>query len=149
MARIDDIVRLIQGQASIILPAYTQAISYNSGMNDLLISQSATPTAGQENVFLQLGPKNYNGFPTASLAVNVSGQPDVLQVVLESDASTAARSVWTAIDFSMLMSVLASMNVEMWIYLRANGTVPGLADLTAGNLVGVVLADPRHPNVGQ
>ena len=97
----------------------------------------------------QLAPKVYSGFPVVSLASNVSGQPDVMQVCLEADANTAAESTLTALFSAQLMSILASMNVEVWLYLSPTGTVPALAQLTSGNFVGTILADPRHPNVGQ
>jgi hypothetical protein len=158
VARIDDIIRLLQGQIGIILPSFTLTPGYSTTnipgsptgvtADTLLVSQSSTETAGQENAFIQLAPKTYSGFPTVSLASNVSGQPDVMQVCLEADATTATRDVWSSIDYSQLMSVLASMNVEIWLYLSPSGTVPSVSQLTTGNFVGTVLADVRHPNVG-
>jgi len=148
MARVDDIMKLLQAQLKLVLPAYTQAPGSNSGNPTLTLSQSATPTAGQENAFIQLQMKTYSGFPTISLASSVDGRPDVLQIVVEADATTAARSVWTEIDWALFAHEAMAMNVEIELYIRANGSVPVLTDITSGNLVGRVLADPRHPNVG-
>lgn len=149
MARVNDIMTLLQSQLKIVLPAAVLTPGSNSGNPTLLVSKSASPgVAGEENAFIQLQMKTYSGFPTISLASSVDGRPDVLQIALEADAATATRSVWSEINWAKLLKEAAAMNVEIEIYIRANGAAPALADITAGNLQGIVLADARHPNVG-
>lgn len=151
MARVNDIMSLLTAQLKLVLPStYTFTAGSNSGNPTLSVWQSSTETVDEENVFIQLTQKSYSGFPTASLASNVDGRPDLLQLAFEAaDAAAPANTIgWTGINLSKLLSVCASMNVEMEIYVVADDTVPVLASIDPANLMGRVLADPRHPNVG-
>lgn len=147
MARVDDIMTLLQSQLKIVLPSFQQTRGSNSGNPTLLFTADATPATTEDNAFIQLTQKSYSGFPTVSLASSVDGRPDVLQIALEKSA-TATISVWTTMNLAKMLHEAMAMNVEVEIYLEDNGTVPSLTSIDPAKLAGRVLADARHPNVG-
>ena len=100
----------------------------------------------EEVAFLKIVPKTYSGYPTISLASSVDGRPNLVQIALEKQGANTL-TLWTAANYSKFMAEVTKMNVEVEIYLRANGAAPGEADIT-GAPAGVIRADVRHPNVG-
>jgi hypothetical protein len=153
MARQDDVVKLLVSALKYSLPTFSvvQGVDSNNmpTLSVLPTSDNGTAVAGHENAFMRLAPRSYTGYPTISLATNVDGRSLVWDVVVEADANTAARSVWSEINWATLISSVFDMNIDTNLYIRANGSVPVLGDITSGNLKGTVQTDPRHPNSGQ
>lgn len=148
MARVDDIMQLLKSQIKLVLPSFVLTQGSDSGNPTLKVEADATPATGEENAFIRLTQKSYSGFPTISLASSVDGRPDLLQIAVEADATTAARSVWSEANWAKLLVEAAKMNVEIELYIRATGAAPAVGDIIDANLRARILADARHPNVG-
>lgn len=115
------------------LPSYTYAQGVDSnGFPTLLISQSSTATAGQNNAYLKIV-----NAPTPFVDSINSPQsvfsPDITQIVLENAASGNGTVVSTAFQAQLSECIVRQGTIDQW-YTRANGTVPSSADIIASNL---------------
>jgi hypothetical protein len=139
---------LLKDALKLEFPSFTLTESVVSGDPCLLVSADDSPAAGEEVAFIKMTQMAYTGFPTPSLASAEDGRAHLLQVVLEKSAGDALTSVWKSFDFARLIARLAQMNVLIQVYMRANATIPGNADIAVGNLSGEIRSDVRHPNAG-
>jgi hypothetical protein len=150
MARVqNDTMKVLKGNLKLALPTFVQVDGVNSGNPTLQLSADSTPATGEEVAFLMIIPKSYPGFPQSSLAnaTNADGGPSTVQLALETSAS-ANISVWTTAHLLQVMHEVARANMDLEVYLRANGAIPTVADITAANLKVTIPSDVRHPNSG-
>jgi hypothetical protein len=146
IAKQQALARDLQERLSLRLPSYTFSQSTDASGAILSVSQSATPTAGQNNMLIRIVP-----FDTPFLDSIGSPQqvysPSKLQIVEESDTdsghSIVASSVKSLIDWD-----LAQLGVYQERYLGANGSVPSTAEILPANLVAKV-GDYKWPGSGQ
>lgn len=147
MSRSTDIMKLLKANLQIALPTFTLTEAVSSGDPTLKVSEDATPATTEDVAFVKLISKSYSGFPTVSLASTVDGRPSLLQVVLEKQGANTL-SVWDAGNLAKFWREVMAMNVDIELYMNANGDDPEEADIDAANLVAFIAANVRHPNVG-
>jgi len=145
--RSNEMMLLLKEALKLELPSFDLIEGLSSGDPTLQIAQDVTPAAGEEVAFMKMIQKTFAGFPIPSLASADDGRTHTLQIVLE-ESATAGISVWSSLDYSKLFARLVESNIHIELYIRANGALPGEADITAANLVGEIRADVRHPNSG-
>lgn len=145
--RANDMMLLLKEALKLELPSFRLSEGSSSGDPTLQISADASPATGEEVAFLKIIQRSYSGFPTPSLASSEDGRAHLLQIALETSA-IANNSVWSDINLSKLVARLKDLNVEIELYLRANGAIPVEGDITSSNLKGSIRADVRHPNAG-
>jgi hypothetical protein len=139
---------LLREALKLELPSFVLSQSSVAGDPVLLVSADATPAAGEEVAYIKILQSPEVGFPIPSLASTSDGRSHLIQLVLEKSAGLATVSVWTTLDLSRLVARLKDTNIEIQLYLRANGAIPVEGDIVAGNYVGSIRADVRHPNAG-
>lgn len=147
--RSNEAMLLLKEALELELPSFVLTQGDSNGDPTLQVAEDSTPATGEEVAFIKMAQRSYVGFPTPSLASADDGRSHVLQLVLE-ESAVGGVSVWSSLNFAKLVARLekeANMDVEF--YIRANGAIPGEADIVAGNLVGEIRADARHPNIGQ
>ena len=115
------------------LPQYFYAQGSDSnGFPTLLISQSSTPAAGENNAFIKIV-----NAPTAFVDSINSPQstfsPNICQIVEEKAASGNGTVLSSSFAAQLDWCLIRQGTIDQW-YTRANGTVPGNSDVTAGNL---------------
>ena len=112
IAKSQSLIRALKDQLSKRLPAYTiQESLVNSAGDSLMISQSASPTAGQNNIAIRVGFQD-------TQFTNVIGQPQDVYTPMRADlieeAMAAGPWVVTATSFNATIGA---------VYQSANGSV--------------------------
>lgn len=147
--RSNEVMSLLKEALELELPSFVLTQGDSNGDPTLEVAEDATPAAGEEVAFIKIVQRTYVGFPTPSLASADDGRSHVVQLALE-ESGSAGISVWSSINLAKLIARLEKeANMDIELYLRANGDFPDEADITSGNLVGDIRADVRHPNIGQ
>lgn len=145
--RASDMMLLIKEALKLELPTFVLTQGSSAGDPTLQVAADATPATTEEVAFLKIVQRTYSGFPTPSLASAEDGRTHVLQLVVE-ESLVAGVSVWSSLDFARLLARLVEAKVHIELYIRATGAIPVEGDIIAGNLVGEIRADVRHPNMG-
>lgn len=146
----DDLASALQQR----LPAsYTFLRADDSTGAKLIISQSATPTAGQQNWAIRI-----EGVSTAF--VDSLGNPQAVYSpsraqIIEEDSTIANVSLITLANSAAFNDEVARRGVNQERYLNANGTVPALSQfaadgsVTGSTLAASIAADAKWPLSGQ
>ena len=115
----------------------------------LVLSDDASPAIGEQVAYIKMIPRSYDGFPTASLASTDDGRSHILQVAVEAQNGHSSLSLWTAANLTKLIARLAHMNMEINVYLSANGVMPVDATvLDATKFIAEIRTDVRRQNSG-
>lgn len=141
IAKSQSLIRALQDQLSKRLapPAFAAAYTIveslaNSAGDTLMISQSATPTAGQNNCAIRIGFQDTQFSDVIGLSQSVYS-PMRADVIQEATAASASVSL-CSMAFQLAISVeLAKMGIKQRWYLNANGTVPAIAEFNADGTV--------------
>lgn len=147
--RSEDLMRLLKEELKIAFPSFIFAEGVSSGDPTLQMAADATPATTEKVSFLKVIQKAYSGFPIPSLASSEDGRPHLLQIVFEANAALATSTYFTGLELSQLMAIAHGMNIDIELYIRANGAIPVEGDIIAGNKEGDIVANVRHPNIGQ
>lgn len=145
--RSNEVMLLLKEALKLELPSFVLTEGSSSGDPTLQVAADSSPAAGEEVSFIKMIQKSFSGFPTPSLASADDGRNHTLQVVVE-ESGVAGISVWSSLNYSKLLARLVEANVHIELYIRANAGLPVEGDIIAGNLVGEIRADVRHPNSG-
>ena len=145
--RARDMMLLLVRALELALPDFTLTEGSSSGDLTLQVAEDATPAAGEEVAFIKIVQRFYAGFPIPSLASSEDGRAHIVQLVAE-ESGTAGTVVWGTFTWSQLLARLKDTNMEIEVYIRANGDFPVEGDIASGNLAGTILTDPAHPNSG-
>ena len=115
------------------LPAYfySQGVDSN-GFPTLLISQSSTAVAGQNNAFIKI-INAATPFVDSINSPQSVFSPNICQIVKENAASGNGTVLSTAFDAQLDWVLIRQGTIDQW-YTRANGTVPSNSDISASNL---------------
>lgn len=146
--RANEAMELLKAALKLELPSFVLTSGNVNGDPTLQVAADATPAAGEEVAYIKIVQRSYSGFPTISLASAEDGRAHLVQMALETSA-VANKSVWLDADLLRLNARLKDLNMEIELYLKANGAIPVEADITSANLKAVIRADVRHPNAGQ
>jgi hypothetical protein len=115
------------------LPTYTYTQSMDAnGFPTLLLSQSSTPTAGQNNAYIKIINAS-TAFVDSINSPQSVFSPDITQIVLESAASGNGTVDSTAFMSQLSECIVRQGTIDQW-YTRTNGTVPSATDITTANL---------------
>ena len=129
IAKSQSLVRALIDQLSKRLPSYTLVESLTNGGDTLMVSQSATPTAGQNNAAILIGYQDTQFNDVIGNPQSVYS-PMEAQIVEESSA-TAGVSL-CAMSFQLAVMVeLGKMGIKQAWFLNANGTVPAVSQFSA------------------
>jgi hypothetical protein len=142
---------LLYSSLQLTFPTFVLTRGENVALNPTLtVTADATPATTEENAFIRIIPKTYAGFPTISLASTDDGRGHLIQIVIEMlGAPDTDKAVWSSIDFTQLIARLKELSVDVELYGVALGSVPVEGDIIAGNFLGAIVSNVRHPNIGQ
>lgn len=135
IAKSQSLIRALQDQLSKRLATYTLTESLiNSAGDTLMVSQSATPTAGQNNCAIRIGFQDTQFSDVIGLAQSVY-TPMRADIIQEATAASASVSLCT-MAFQLAVSVeLGKMGIKQRWYLNPNGTVPAVSEFNADGSV--------------
>ena len=154
IAKSQSLIRNLIDQLSHRFPSYTLVEQNNAYGDMLLVSQSATPTAGQANWAIRMIGQDTPFTDVIGLPQSVY-TPFIAQVIEESSATSGVALIPLALA-SVFEIELAKLGVKQERYLSANGTVPALSmfdandnGVTGATLEATVAADQYWPLSGQ
>ena len=134
IAKSQSLVRSLIDLLSKRLPAYTFSEQLTPVGDTLMISQSASPTAGQNNCAIRIGFQDTQFNDVIGLPQNIYS-PMRADVIEESTAASASVSLCT-LTFQLAINVeLDRMGVKQRWYLNPNGTVPAISEFAADGSV--------------
>jgi hypothetical protein len=140
---------LLKADLKLEFPAFYITESVVTTTNDpcLVLSAQDTPTHGNETAYIEIVPRSYDGFPTASLASTDDGRSHILKVATEQDAGGVTH--WSTANYSKLIARLAHMNLEIDVYMSAHTVVPIHATvIDATKWIAEIRTDVRRQNSG-
>lgn len=130
IAKSQSLVRALIDQLSKRLPTWTLTESLTNGGDTLMVSQSATPTAGQSNAAILIGYQDTQFNDVIGNPQNVY-TPMEAQIVEEASAASASVSLVTLSFQLCVMVELGKMGIKQAWYLNPNGTVPAVSQFSA------------------
>lgn len=141
IAKSQSLIRALQDQLSKRLgsPAYPTPYTLvesllNSAGDTLMVSQSATPTAGQNNCAIRIGFQDTQFSDVIGNPQNVY-TPMRADIIQEATAASASVSLCT-MAFQLAVSVeLGKMGIKQRWYLNPNGTVPAVSEFNSDGSV--------------
>jgi len=114
-------------------PALSISQSLDTLGNPVISINDGTPAAGEQNMVLRI--VEMAGITNNSVGLaQPSYGPHIAQLVMESSA-TPGVAVVLSVHQMRVMSMLSKFGLRLELYLRANGAIPAVADITTGNLV--------------
>ena len=154
IAKSQSLIRSLIDQISHRLPSYTLQEQNNNFGDMLMISQSATPTAGQSNWAIRIVGQDTPFTDVIGLQQSTY-TPFVAQVIEESSTIAGVSLIPLAVRVFVEME-LAKLGIKQQRFLSANATVPALSmfDASDANVTGATLevtlaADQYWPLSGQ
>jgi hypothetical protein len=147
IAKSQSLIRALKDQLSKRLPAYTiQESLVNSAGDTLMISQSASPTAGQNNVAIRIGFQDTQFTDVIGLPQSVY-TPMRADIIQEATAASASVSLCQMAFQQAIAAELDKMGIRERWYLNANGTVPAVSEFAAdGSVTTAVLQIELAPD---
>jgi hypothetical protein len=133
IAKSQSLIRALKDQLSKRLPAYTIIEVLGSAGDQLLISQHATPVAGEQNIAIRIKGQDTQFTDVIGLAQSVY-TPMVCQVI-EEGSTIAHVSVLQMAVRAALEAELGKLGVKQERWLNANTVVPALSQFAADGSV--------------
>ena len=141
IAKSQSLIRALQDQLGKRLSSPAYATPYtlvesliNSAGDTLMVSQSATPTAGQNNCAIRMGFQDTQFSDVIGNPQNVY-TPMKADIIQEATAASASVSL-CSMAFQLAISIeLCKMGVKQRWYLNPNGTVPAVSEFAADGTV--------------
>jgi len=141
IAKSQSLIRALQDQLGKRLgsPAYATPYTLvesllNSAGDTLMVSQSATPTAGQNNCAIRIGFQDTQFNDVIGNPQNVY-TPMRADIIQEATAASASVSLCT-MAFQLAVSVeLCKIGIKQRWYLNPTGTVPAVSEFNADGTV--------------
>ena len=154
IAKSQSLMRVLQNNLQLRLPStYTFTATQDTAGAQLMISQSSTPTAGEQNVAIRAIGQDQQ-FTDVIGNAQRTYSPMKFQVI-EETSSVANVSLLTLANRVAIDMELARPGVRQERYLNANGTVPALSEfhtdgtVATATLVATIAPDLYWPLSGQ
>lgn len=140
IAKANTLMLKLKEMLKLKLPSFVQTDSVDTnGYPTLLLSADSTPAAGEQNIFIRIITDSTAFVDSIGNSQSVYS-PHVIQSVEE--ASTVANvSLLTLANRAQIDWSISRLGCKEEKYLRANGTAPGLSDISSANLKAKVADD--------
>lgn len=124
---------------SVSTPSLLVTEGFDASSNPQINVDDGTPAAGEQCFYIRVIETPSIGNNSVGLSADSYG-PHVIQIVMETSA-TAGVGVPSDLNKSFVWSSALLLGARVELYLRANGAVPVVGDITAANLVTQIDSD--------
>lgn len=113
---------------------------YDASNNPQITVNDGTPIAGEQNVYIRILEMPVLGTNSVGIAADSYG-PHIIQVATEATVASAAVSLVTEANKSVVLAGALTTGARVEVYVGANATAPSVATIAAGNLVQTIDSD--------